>query len=105
MTALEQGIAAGVLWQMSTWASRAACLAADAQAAGDWNASSYSDTQADRLAAYCLGCSVAGPCLELALFLDIRTGIRGGLTPPERADYLGDRRALSNQPALRADAP
>lgn len=105
MTATLNGLAAGLLWQMSTWATRAACLSSDVQAAGDWDADTYSDPEADRLAAYCLGCPVAAPCLELAVVLDVRTGIRGGLTPAERLDYLGDTAALSQHPELVVDEP
>lgn len=104
MTRTVNGLAAGMLWQMSTWANQAACLGPDAQAAGDWNGDSYSDAQADLLATYCLGCPVAGPCLELALVLDVRAGIRGGLTPAERLDYLGDSEALSQQTSLGMEA-
>jgi len=104
MTATVNGLAAGLLWQMSTWATQAACLSPDAQSAGDWNGEAYRDTEADSLAAYCLGCPVAGPCLELALVLDVRTGMRGGLTPAERIDYLGDANALSQEPALGTGA-
>ncbi len=104
MPATVNGLAAGLLWQMSTWATQAACLSADAHSAGDWNGDTYTDSQADALATYCLGCPVAGPCLELSLVLDVRTGIRGGLTPAERLDYLGDTGALSQQPALGTDA-
>jgi hypothetical protein len=104
VTATVNGLAAGLLWQMSTWATHAACLTVDAQSAGDWNGDTYSDSQADALAAYCLGCPVAGPCLELALVLDVRAGIRGGLTPAERLDYLGDADALSQRPAVGTDA-
>jgi len=42
---------------------------------------------------------------EIALVLDVHTGIRGGLTPAERLDYLGDSQALSQQPELRVDEP
>lgn len=104
MTATVNELAAGLLWQMSTWATQAACLSANAQSAGDWNGDTYTDSQADALATYCLGCPVAGPCLELSLVLDVRAGIRGGLTPAERLDYLGDTGALSQQPALGTDA-
>jgi len=92
------------LWQMSTWASSAACTTPEAHAAGDWDAAEYADTAADALAGYCLTCPVAGPCLDLALVLDVRTGIRGGLTPAERVDYLGASDALSQRPGLQVDA-
>ena len=105
MTATMNGLAAGLLWQMSTWATRAACLSTDAQEAGDWDASDYADQQADRLASFCLTCPVAGPCLELALVLDVDTGVRGGLTPAERVDYLGATGALTQEPELLADQP
>jgi len=103
MTALLHGVAASALWQMSTWASSAACTSTEAKVAGDWDADSYIDIQADRLARYCLGCPVAGPCLDLALVLDVRTGVRGGLTPPERVDYLGASGALSQRPGIEVD--
>jgi len=103
VTAMLHGVAARALWQMSTWASSAACTTAEAHAAGDWDAPEYADTAADALAGYCLGCPVAGPCLDLALVLDVRTGIRGGLTPAERVDYLGASNALSQRPGLPVD--
>ncbi len=99
MTTTAQALAAGMLWRMSTWATDGACLTTDARSAGNWEADSYSDTQADALSTYCTRCPVAGPCLELALILDVRIGMRGGLTPTERADYFGDSRAISQQRA------
>lgn len=94
-----------MLWQMSTWATRAACTSFEAQTTGDWDASEYTDENADRLAAYCLTCPVSGPCLELALVLHVGTGIRGGLTPTERADYLGNAGALTQRSELLVDEP
>lgn len=104
MTTTTHGLAAGLLWQMSTWASRAACTAPEAHEAGDWDAPVYADAAADALAGYCLTCPVAGPCLDLALVLDVHTGIRGGLTPAERDDYLGATDALSHEPELFGNA-
>jgi hypothetical protein len=103
MTTTAQALAAGMLWQMSSWATDSACLTIDAQMAGNWDADNYSDTRADALTAYCTRCPVAGPCLELALVLDVRVGIRGGLTPTERADYLGKPQAISQQRTLGMD--
>lgn len=98
-------VAAGLLWQMSTWAKYAACLSSLAQELGDWNQSDYDDATADRLAVVCLGCPVAAPCLELALVFDVRVGIRGGLTPAERDEYLGDSGSLSSSPWLESEDP
>lgn len=103
MTALLHGVAARALWQMSTWASQAACTSPEAHAAGDWDAPEYVDTAADALAGYCLTCPVAGPCLDLALVLDVRTGIRGGLTPAERVHYLGAAGSLAHEPETFGD--
>ena len=48
MTTTTHGLAAGMLWQMSTWVTRAACTSFEAQTAGDWDASEYTDADADR---------------------------------------------------------
>lgn len=75
-----------------------ACETPVGSAAGDWDSASYTEDEADALAAVCLGCPASARCLEFALVLDVRTGMRGGLTPAERLTWFGDGPAPDRDP-------
>ena len=83
----------------TAWQDRAACLDEDPELffppGSDWAGHEAQEAAAK---AVCVGCDVAGECLEKALAEDDRVAIRGGMTYPERTGY---KRARSRRQPIR----
>jgi WhiB family redox-sensing transcriptional regulator len=92
----------------SHWISRASCRSEDPDL---WFPTSYIDTlgaaQVEEAKAWCAECPVRIACLEAEMAVEgsrsayYRNGIRGGLTPDERAN-LYQRRKRARERAAQA---